>query len=185
MGKNGRLLDNLGVIIAILSFLTSLTAIYLVVYPPVFKPNIMLATNFNNNSIPVIDSNKVDFLLYIYNGGNGPCVNMNINYDDRWLLLSLRSPKIFYQYTDVKKQVNLEYNTTGFFCSGGKCPFFVLPPNEVMIVDFDVRTWGENPNTFTVPPEKLNITVSCINQKITIDIHPKLNRKDDVLVVQL
>lgn len=154
---------NTSLIMSLLAIIISIITLFLVIYPPIFKPNIEISTNYEKNGFHYGSSSNTDFLLYVYNGGNGPCVNMKLNFDENYLHMSLRPPETFYEYTDLKDEIKLDYNSTAFFCSG-TCPFFVLPENELLIFDFKVKTWGETPNVKQEIPDKLKINVSCSNK---------------------
>lgn len=154
-------------IISIIALIISAVSLYIAFNPLVFKPNLDISTNYGNNAIQFSKASGVDFLLYVYNGGNGPCVGMRLKYPSDFLIPSIRPQKIFRMYTDIKDEVKDTFNATGFIC-GGDCPIGILPPNEVLVIDF-----SRTPNIIE-PPEKFNLTVTCsTGQDETIDITSK------------
>ncbi len=154
------------ILIIFLTIVTIFTAIWFNVNPPMMKPNIYLSTNFEDNHIYFSKIPQTDFLLYIYNGGTGPCVNMKLHYKD-FLIHSIRPQKVFRQYTDIKDEVKDTFNSTAFLCSGD-CPVGILTPGEVLVVDF------RRMNDLSSSPPIFDITVTCgTGQSSTITLFQK------------
>lgn len=67
-------------VIGILAFVTVFTAIWFNVSPPMHKPNLELTTNLNNNILDSLKNNNLEFILFIYNGGDAPCMDLKLKY---------------------------------------------------------------------------------------------------------
>lgn len=142
-----------------LTLFTIWTAYYFNTHPQPYQPDIHLSTNYQNNEVSFSkDFRNVDFLLYIYNQGNGACIDTKLEYTN-FFSPSLRPQKTFRKYTDIKDEVRDEFNSSSFLSFDNTWTIGILEENEVIVVDMTRR------HEKLQLPSEFKISVSCNNGK--------------------
>ena len=155
---NSNALHN--ILFIVVAVITIFVTIYFNVHQMPYMPNIHLSTNYEKNEVIFMKElgkdYHVDFLLYIYNQGNGACVNMKISYPD-FLIPSIRPQKIFRQYTDVRDEIKDNFNSTAILSADNSWRMGILEPNDAVVLDFTRR------HDKIQLPNNFKIEVNCNN----------------------